>query len=167
MNAYCAEGKGTDSAKFSSRFPHLHDEPQDELTITSSVHCELTLLLHAMTSTTVPVKIGVSKYCCWLCESYIAAFQALYAKKKKFFVPGFQGKIHSGWLLPPGTPSAIEASMQALLEDALDEIRAEVEAQRRSDSWPAEGEDELQIELHARKKVPDTAVRDWVKQLLS
>ena len=38
-------------------------------------------------------------------------------------------------------PTAIQTSMEEVLEHELDEIRAEVEAQRRSDSWPAEVSD--------------------------
>lgn len=91
-----------------------------------------------MSSTTYPVKIGLSKHCCWLCEKFIDAFQALYKTEKKFLVSGFQGKIHSGWLLPPGTPPSIRTSMEDLLESELDEIRAEIKAQRRSDSQPIE-----------------------------
>lgn len=138
MNTYCKKGEETGWTEFSYRFPHLHDEPQDEVTVTTSVHCELTLVLHSMSSTAYPVKIGLSKHCCWLCEKFIEAFQALYKIEKKFLVSGFQGKIHSGWLLPPGTPPSIRTSMEELLESELDEIRAELKAQRRSDSWPTE-----------------------------
>lgn len=67
-NAYCEEGKTTDAVKFASILPDLAHEPQCELTITSSVHCDLTLLLHSMAKPARFVKIGVSKYCCWLCE---------------------------------------------------------------------------------------------------
>ncbi|MCJ1262386.1 hypothetical protein MMC22_002256 [Lobaria immixta] len=146
MNAYCEKGNETDSKKFSSSFPKLDSMLQDERTLTTSVHCELTLLLHSITSNVYCVKIGISKHCCWLCEKYIEAFHALYKKEKKFLVAGFQGKIHAGWSLPPGTPPPIQISMEKLLEHELDEIRAEVKAQRRSDSWPAEVSQEVLYE---------------------
>lgn len=139
MNAYCKSEKETDKGKFFYRFSHLHDDdPQEELTLTTSVHCELTLILHSMANPVYPVTIGLSKHCCWLCEKFIEAFQARHKAEKKFFVSGFQGKIHPGWLLPPGTPPAIRTGMEELLADELDEIRAEIEAQRGSDSWPSE-----------------------------
>lgn len=142
MNTYCEEGEITDAIKFASMFPDLANEPQREIAITTSVHCELTLLLHSMANTAHFVKIGVSKHCCWLCEKYIEFFQNLYKQEKKVLVAGFQGKIHSGWLLPPGTPTAVEDSIQKLLKEEMNEIRAEVEARRRGDSWPAGREEE-------------------------
>ena len=54
----------------------------------------------------------------------------------------FQGNIHSEWLLPPGTPTAVDNRMQQALKEEMDDIPAEVEAQRRSDSWPAGREEE-------------------------
>ena len=126
MNTYCRKGEETSSTKFFYRFSHLKDESQDELTLTTSVHCELTLALHSLSSTANPVKIGLSKHCCWLCERYIEAFQALYKTEKKFLVSGFQGKIHSGWLLPLGTPPSIRTSMEDLVESELDESWAEL-----------------------------------------
>lgn len=83
MNVYCQKGNETDFKKFSSSFPKLDSMPQDERTLTTSVHCELTLLLYSITSSVYCVKIGISKHCCWLCEKYIEAFQALYKKRKR------------------------------------------------------------------------------------
>lgn len=145
MNAYCEKGNETDSKKFSSKFPKLDSMPQDERTLTTSVHCELTLLLHSITSNVYCVKIGISKHCCWLCEKYIDAFQSLYKTEKKFLVAGFQGKIHAGWSLPPETPPVIRTSTEELLKHELNEIRAAVEAQQRSDSCPAEVSTEMLI----------------------
>lgn len=136
MNTYCEKGNETDSEKFSLKFPKLDSMSQDERTITTSVHCELTLLLNSTTSNCV--KIGISKHCCWLCEKYIEAFRDKHKNEKKILVSGFQGKIHTGWLFPPRTPSDIRNNMEQLLEDGINEIRARVQGQRRSDSWPAE-----------------------------
>ena len=81
-------------------------------------------------------KIGVSKHCCWLSEKHITFFRNLHKQDKQFLVASLQGNIHSGWLLPPGTPNAVENSMQQSLKEEMNEIRAEVEARRRSDSGP-------------------------------
>ncbi len=42
-------------------------------TVTTSDHCELTLALNAIKSgpTLSPIKIGVSKRICWICERYL------------------------------------------------------------------------------------------------
>lgn len=92
MNVYCQKGNETDFKKFSSSFPKLDSMPQDERTLTTSVHCELTLLLYSITSSVYCVKIGISKHCCWLCEKYIEAFQALYKKEKEIPSGRFSGK---------------------------------------------------------------------------
>lgn len=113
-----------DTTKFFDGFPRLHgNDPQDELTLTTSVHCELTLVLRSMGSPVYPVTIGLSKHCYRLCQKFIKAFQARH--NKEFFVSGFQGTIQSGWLLPPRTSAEIQTD---LLEDELDELRATIEA---------------------------------------
>lgn len=136
MNAYCKRGNRTDETNFFYKFSYLHDDgPQDELrTLTTSVDCESTSVLHSMENPVYPVPLGLSKHCCWLCEKFIKAFQALHKPEKKFFVSdGFQGKIHSGWSLPPNTPAEVQTSIEELFENKLDEIREELEGRRHSD----------------------------------
>lgn len=119
-------------------FPKINREMEAKQTITTSVHCELTILVYMMTSSVNFIKIGVSKHCCWLCEQYMNAFQELNKNQRRTIVSGFQGKIHSGWLLPPGTPLTIQLGVQEVLEKEVNEIRAKIRAKRRSDSFPAE-----------------------------
>ncbi|MCJ1467438.1 hypothetical protein MMC07_006063 [Pseudocyphellaria aurata] len=143
---------GITAKSFDARFPNLANEPLGEILIKTSVHCELTLLLHSIARTAHTVKIGVSKHYCWLCEKYIEFFQSHCKPEKKVLVAGFQGKIPSGWRLPPDTPALVKECIQGLLKDEMEEIRADVADLARSDSWAAKGElvpwsSEIQMEI--------------------
>jgi hypothetical protein len=53
------------------------------------------------------INIGISKYSCWLCEKYLELLvqnESGFTPDMKVAVSGYQGKIQSGWTVPPNGP---------------------------------------------------------------
>lgn len=117
--------------------------------ITVSAHCELTLALYSYNSPSKPktVEIGVSKGLCWLCQKFVEYLNATGAIK--VVVSANHGKIHTGWGMPPNTPSEIEFKMRQLVELEVKELHARILARRLSDSFPNELRDEFIEEENA------------------
>lgn len=90
-------------------------------------------------------------------------FKTKFRGEKKIFVSGFQGKIHSGWMLPPGTQSEIGNYVQNLLEEELNEIRAEIKAYSRGDSWATACDDIISDEeiLELDREISPTSREGW------
>lgn len=126
--------------------------------ITVSAHCELTLALHMLNSPWKPrtVEIGVSKGLCWLCQKFVKYLNA--SGLIHVVVSQNHGKIHAGWKTPPDTPSEIESRMQRLVEQEIEELRAMIISQRRSDSFPEEERDELMGEANHGVKFLDVSI---------
>ncbi len=87
-----------------TKYPDIIVKTTDNATVTTSDHCELTLALNAIKSglTLAPIKIGVSKRICWLCEQYLDFLSE--SKGARILISEYQGKIHSGWRVPGCTP---------------------------------------------------------------
>jgi hypothetical protein len=80
------------------------------------------------------IEIGISKYSCWLCERFMECLAK--TESVQFVVSGFQGKMQSGWKLPPDPPYAQDTiCMAELVTHETDEILEAVDRKRRSDHW--------------------------------
>ena len=124
-------------------YPNHHSFHQTGSTqITVSAHCELTLALNALNSSSKPktIEIGVSKRLCWLSQQYVGM---LNVTGLRVHVSGYNGKIQAGWRMPPKTPSAIELDMRNLVERELEELRATIIACRTSQLFLDELREEL------------------------
>ena len=126
-----------------SKYPNQTCSETGSVPITVSSHCELTLALHALNCPSKPrtIEIGVSKRLCWLCQKFVKYLNV--AGLIQVFMSEYQGKIHAGWRMPPGTPSGIEFQMRKVVELEIEELRTRIVSHRRSDSFP----DELRAEF--------------------
>ena len=110
-----------------TKYPDIIVETTDNATVTTSDHCELNLALNAIKSgrTLAPIKIGVSRRICWLCEQYLDFLSE--SKGAQILISKYQGKIHSGWRVPGCTPEDVKIKMHTfgtLLNDG-GEVRPE------------------------------------------
>ena len=101
-----------------------------------SEHCELTLALHHSDSpnSSQALEIGISKRSCWLCQQFLGSLSKCMASR--ILVSENQGKVHSGWAMPPRTPESVKEEMCGLIDWEIHDIRERVIARRRSDSFP-------------------------------
>lgn len=135
-----------------TKYPDIIVGTTDNVTITTSDHCELTLALNAIKPglTLAPIKIGVSKRICWLCEQYLDFLSE--SKGVKILTSEYQGKIHSGWRVPRCTPEDVKMKMHTLVHEEIAEIRGRIINRKKSDSFPPEdrpvaiGEDSDMVE---------------------
>ena len=127
-----------------TKFPDICAETTENATVTTSCHCELTLALRAIESedTLTPIKIGVSKSICWLCEQYLEFLR--HNQKVQILVSQYQGKIHAGWRIPKNTPEAVKRKVHLLVHEEVTEIRESIINRRKSDSFPPEGRETLE-----------------------
>ena len=127
-----------------TKFPDICAETTGNATVTTSCHCELTLALRAIESeyTITPIKIGVSKDICWLCEQYLEFLS--HNQKVRLLVSQYQGKIHAGWRIPKNTPESVEKKVHLLVHDEVTEIRESIVNRRKSDSLPSEDRERLE-----------------------
>ena len=104
--------------------------------MTTSCHCELILALRALESESslTPIKIGVSKRICWLCEQYLDLLS--HNQNVRVFVSEYQGKIHAGWRIPENTPEDVKKKVHFLVHEEVTEIRENIINRRKSDSFP-------------------------------
>lgn len=144
-------------------FPHLDLPDNGDFKVIISCHYKLAVALHSLKTNPLPtpVKIGVSKRVCWLCEKYLKKLSAYY--KVLLHISEYQGKCHAGWRLPPGTPSQVEKDMRLLLDAQMNEIREAVFRQKRLDSFLEDRTEYLEKEeiLHSTEYgLDDDAIMD-------
>lgn len=127
-----------------TKFPDLCAEITGNATVTTSCHCELTLALRGIESenTVTPIKIGVSKCICWLCEQYLEFLS--HNQNVRLLVSQYQGKIHAGWRIPKNTPEAVKREVLLLVHEQVTEIRESIINRRKSDSLPSEDRETLE-----------------------
>lgn len=127
-----------------TKFPDICAETTGNATVTTSCHCELTLALRAIESeyTITPIKIGVSKGICWLCEQYLEFLS--HNQKVRLLVSQYQGKIHAGWRIPKNTPEPVKKKVHLLVHDEVTEIRESIVNRRKSDLFPSEDRERLE-----------------------
>ena len=92
----------------------------------ASIHCECSLALafvksHLRSPVPTTLIIGTSKFMCWTCSEFLAAFHASYPHIT-IHVPSCSGKLRSGWTLPPGVPSKVVKAMRKSLQDVINEV---------------------------------------------
>ena len=121
-----------------AKFPEICTKTTENTTVTMSCHCEITLALRALKSkcTSTPIKIGVSKRICWLCEKYLKFLS--HSQNVRILVSEYQGKIHAGWRIPEYTPEDVKTKMHILVHEQVTEIRESIINRRKSDSFPPE-----------------------------
>ena len=126
------------------KFPDKCAVTTGNATVTTSCHCELTLALRAIESgsTAIPIKIGVSKSICWLCEQYLEFLTN--NQNVRFLVSQYQGKIHAGWRIPRNTPEAVKRKLYLLVNEEVREIRESIINRRKSDFFPPEDREGLE-----------------------
>lgn len=126
-----------------AKYPEIDPETTGNATVTTSNHCELTLALRALDlqCPPTPIKIGVSKRVCWLCEQYLDLLS--HSQNVRILVSEYQGKIHTGWRIPECTPEDIKTKMHGLVDEEVTEIRERIINQRKSDSFPLENREFL------------------------
>ena len=124
-----------------AKFPELCTKTTENATVTMSCHCEITLALRALKSkcTSTPIKIGVSKRICWLCEKYLKFLS--HSQNVRILVSEYQGKIHAGWRIPEYTPEDVKTKIHILVHEQVTEI---LEIMRKSDSFPPEDHQSLE-----------------------
>ena len=127
-----------------TKFPDICAETTGNATVTTSCHCELTLALRAIESeyTITPIKIGVSKSICWLCEQYLEFLS--HNQTVRLLVSQYQSKIHAGWRIPKNTPESVKKKVHLLVHDEVTEIRERIVNRRKSDSFPSEDRERLE-----------------------
>lgn len=127
-----------------TKFPDKCAVTTGNAKVTTSCHCELTLALRAIESgnTAIPIKIGVSKSICWLCEQYLEFLS--HNENVRILVSQYQGKIHAGWRIPKNTPEAVKRKLHLLVHEEVPEIRESIINRRRSDSFPSEDREKLE-----------------------
>ena len=86
----------------------------------ASIHCECSLVLafaksHLHSPVPTTLVIGTSKFMCWTCGEFLAAFHVSYPHIT-IHVPFCSGKLRSGWTLPPGAPSKVVNAMRKRLQ---------------------------------------------------
>lgn len=58
-------------------------------------------------------------------------------------VSQYRGKKHSGWAMPPNTPSEVSSAIIDIIERETVDIRESVVARRHSNSFPSEDREDL------------------------
>ena len=122
-----------------AKFPEICTKTTENAEVTMSYHCEITLALRAFKSkyTSTPIKIGVSKRICWLCEKYLKFLS--HSQNVRILISEYQGKINAGWQIPEYTPQDVKTKMHILVHEQVKEIRESIINWRKSDSSPPEG----------------------------
>ena len=136
-----------------TKFPQSCTETTGNATVTTSCHCELTLALRGIESecTITPIKIGVSKRICWLCEQYLDFLS--HNQRVRLLVSQYQSKIHAGWRIPENTPEAVKKKVHLLVHEEVTEIRESIISRRKSDSFPSENRERLKNILNRPEKL--------------
>lgn len=126
------------------KFPDIYAETTENATVTTSYHCKLTLVLRAieLEYTITPIKIGVSKGICWVCQQYLEFFS--HNQKVWLLVSQYQGKIHAGWRIPKNILEPVKKKVHLLVHDEVTEIRKSIVNRRKSDSFPFEDRERLE-----------------------
>ena len=123
-----------------SQFPLLRKPLSRENAVTLSVHCECTLVIHAVnylaprSESPMALEIGVSKSLCNLCLIFLGLVRKYYPIT--IIVSTHHGKNVAGWSLPPLTPPEISRGVEDHLNSYISEIRCKALRERRSDSEP-------------------------------
>lgn len=141
---------------FKRAYPSVLLHPE-QINITASVHCELTVAMHKLKNSAenlVPVEVGVSKHCCHMCGVFIKKINE--DCQKQFLVSGLQGKAQAGWRFPPETPLGLQRAIIELVKKEVDELRYFADSRRRSDSFPtADSGDEARAHDREIEVSPD------------
>lgn len=128
---------------FKTKFPDICAESAGNARVTTSCHCELILALRAIESgnTAIPIKIGVSKSTCWLCEQYLEFLS--HNQNVRLLVSQSHGKFHAGWQIPKNTPEAVKRKVHLLVHEEVRKIRKSIIYRREYASYLLEQLHEL------------------------
>jgi hypothetical protein len=123
-------------------FPSLPASLSANNTVTHSVHCECTPLMHLVKgplvqgeTTGIHVLIGVSKSVCVLCGVFMDLIMRPYPHIK-ITVSSNHGKNVAGWRVPPSIPPTVLAGLHDHINSTIAEIRHKPIPERRSKSEP-------------------------------